>query len=199
MNIAIPIALTFSFAIKYRKRIMHKILFVMSLIVTTLAKRSIVNEHLNLATKVFIVNKLHPHAITPKKGSPYSAGFDLHSVEDIVIPARKSRLVPIGLSMVLPEGTYGRIASRSGLATKHNIEVGAGVIDRDYRGLVQVQLINHGDEDYKVEMKHKIAQLIITKYEEEVVLKVNEFGEERIYGGTYNSQRGNNGFGSTGY
>lgn len=70
----------------------------------------------------------------PTKGSPDAAGFDLHACKAMVIPANGKGLVPTGLSIKTPVGTYGRIAPRSGLAWKKHLDVGAGVIDADYRG-----------------------------------------------------------------
>ena len=68
-----------------------------------------------------------------------------------------------GLSMALPPGCYGRIAPRSGLALKKFIDIGAGVIDSDYRGELGVILFNFGDEDFVVNMGDRIAQLILKK------------------------------------
>ena len=64
------------------------------------------------------------------------------SVVDEVVPAQGKKCIPIGWSMRIPEGCYGRIAPRSGLAAKKFIDVGAGVIDSDYRGEVMVLLFN---------------------------------------------------------
>lgn len=65
-----------------------------------------------------------------------------------MIPARGKYAVHTGLSIHVPHGTYGRVAPRSGLAAKHFIDVGAGVIDEDYRGEVLVLLFNHSDKDF---------------------------------------------------
>ena len=86
----------------------------------------------------------------PKAGSLHAAGYDLHALEERVVPARGKVLVPTGLAMAIPIGNYGRIAPRSGLAAKHMIDVGAGVIDADYRGEVKVLLFNLGDTDFVV-------------------------------------------------
>ena len=86
----------------------------------------------------------------PKAGSLHAAGYDLHALEAKVIPARGKALVPTGLAMAIPIGNYGRIAPRSGLAAKHMIDTGAGVIDADYRGEVKVLLFNLGDTDFEV-------------------------------------------------
>ena len=84
----------------------------------------------------------------PKKGSAQAAGYDLHAYKAVTVPAEGKALVSTALSMAIPEGNYGRIAPRSGLAAKHMIDVGAGVIDSDYRGEVKVLLFNLGKEDF---------------------------------------------------
>lgn len=71
------------------------------------------------------------------------------SAEDCVIPARGKYAVHTGISINVPHGTYGRVAPRSGLAAKHFIDTGAGVIDEDYRGEVLALLFNHNDADFK--------------------------------------------------
>jgi dUTPase len=70
------------------------------------------------------------------------------SSEDTVIPARGRKLVKTGIAIHTPPGTYGRVAPRSGLAVNHFIDVGAGVIDEDYRGEVRVLLFNHEGQDF---------------------------------------------------
>lgn len=98
----------------------------------------------------FFVKKLVPEARLPAKGTPGAAGYDLCSIEETVIPANGKGKVKTGLSFMIPANTYARIAPRSGLAWKNSINVGAGVIDEDYRGEVCVILFNHGQEDFKV-------------------------------------------------
>jgi dUTP pyrophosphatase len=80
------------------------------------------------------IKKLCPEAIIPQKGSIQAAGYDLHSIVDYTIPPKEKGLIKTGLSIFVPHGNYGRVAPRSGLAWKHFIDVGAGVIDSDYRG-----------------------------------------------------------------
>jgi dUTP pyrophosphatase len=101
-----------------------------------------------------LVKKLNPSAILPKKGSSGAAGYDICANEDVVVPARGKAKVPTGLAWTCPPNTYGRIAPRSGLAWKNSINVGAGVIDEDYRGEVCVILFNHGDVDLNVKYPH---------------------------------------------
>ena len=77
----------------------------------------------------------------PVRGSRLAAGYDLMSAYDTIVPARGKQLVKTDLEMAIPEGCYGRIAPRSGLAWKNFIDTGAGVIDADYRGNVGVCLL----------------------------------------------------------
>ena len=135
------------------------------------------------------IKKHDPSAQIPVKGSEQAAGYDLTSTEDKVIPAQGKTLISTQLSMVVPPGTYGRIAPRSGLAAKHHIDVGAGVIDADYRGIVSVLLFNLGKEDFQVKKGDRIAQLILEKI-------VNAKVEEKIT--LDDTQRGSQGFGSSG-
>ena len=76
------------------------------------------------------VKKLCYDAIVPTRGSDRSVGYDLYSSEDAMVPSQAGRaIVGTGITVVLPPGVYGRVAPRSGLAAKHCINVGAGVID----------------------------------------------------------------------
>jgi len=97
--------------------------------------------------------------------------------------------VPTDLSIAVPEGTYGRVAPRSGLAVKHFLDVGAGVVDADYRGPLGVVLFNFGKEDYQVREGDRIAQLVLERIVTPDVLEVESLDD---------TQRGEGGFGSTG-
>jgi len=130
-----------------------------------------------------------PGGIKPVRSSPGAAGYDLFTPEDFEIKARSKVTVPLNLMMKVPEGTYGRVAPRSGLANKHSLDVGAGVIDSDYRGNVGVILFNHSDEVFSAKKGDRIAQLILERIvtpEPEVVEKLDD------------TNRGEGGFGSTG-
>lgn len=81
-----------------------------------------------------LFKRLSEKAIIPKKGSKHAAGYDLHSAVDIVIPPKEKGLIKTGLAVGIPHGSYGRVAPRSGLTWKNFIDVGAGVVDSDYRG-----------------------------------------------------------------
>ncbi len=81
----------------------------------------------------FQVKRLDFKARLPITGSANAAGYDLHSIEDIIVPARGQALIGTVLAFGIPDGNYGIIARGSGLAVKHSIDVGAGVIDSDWR------------------------------------------------------------------
>lgn len=139
---------------------------------------------------MFKVKLLNNDAKTPIKGSRFSAGLDLFSSEDFKIDPWDRRLISTGISIELPEGTYGRIAPRSGLAVKNGIQVGAGVIDRDYRGEIKVLLFNLSNEEFQGKKGDRIAQLILEKIEEvkapDIVTVLSD------------SDRADKGFGSSG-
>ncbi|KAG7162624.1 Deoxyuridine 5'-triphosphate nucleotidohydrolase-like 9 [Homarus americanus] len=107
--------------------------------------------------------KLSGNALTPSKGSKLAAGFDLSSAYDIVIAGQGKALIKTDIQVELPEDCYGRVAPRSGLSWKNHIDVGAGVIDRDYRGNVGVVLFNHAKTDFEVKKGDRVAQLICEK------------------------------------
>ena len=86
------------------------------------------------------IKKLNDLAVTPTKGSPQSAGYDLYSIEKYTLKPLERKLFKTGLAMSIPSGMYGRIAPRSGMAFKQGIDVMAGVIDEDYRNEVGVVL-----------------------------------------------------------
>ncbi|KAB8070279.1 dUTPase-like protein [Aspergillus leporis] len=136
-----------------------------------------------------LIKKLNESAQAPTRGSAFAAGYDMYSAKETVIPAKGKALVDTGIAIAVPEGTYGRIAPRSGLAAKHFIDTGAGVIDADYRGEVKVLLFNHSDVEFLVKVGDRVAQLIIERIYTPEVMVVEELEE---------SVRGAGGFGSTG-
>jgi dUTP pyrophosphatase len=109
------------------------------------------------------VVRLTSEATIPTKGSSLAAGFDLYSSSTLTVPARGKTLIPTDLQILVPYGSYGRIAPRSGLAFHHHIQVGAGVIDADYRGAIGVLLFNHSNDNFVVLQGDRIAQLICEK------------------------------------
>ncbi len=132
--------------------------------------------HTSMASVGFY--KLRPDAIIPSKATPGSIGLDLHSVEPYIILPGQRVVVSTGLQVFLPDGVYGRIAPRSGLAVKHGLDVGAGVIDPDYLGEVRVVLFNHDENiPFIIRPGYRIAQLILEKALD--VTSVNEIPQQQ--------------------
>lgn len=132
-----------------------------------------------------------PGARLPTRGSANAAGLDLCAGLASEIPARSRACIPTGLKVRLPKNTYGRIAARSGLALRHGIDVGAGVVDEDYTGYIGVVLFNHSDTPWAFEAGSRIAQLIVTPYVGCVPVEGQVQPPE-------DETRGAGGFGSTG-
>ncbi|EDL80067.1 deoxyuridine triphosphatase, isoform CRA_b [Rattus norvegicus] len=133
--------------------------------------------------------RLSEHATAPTRGSARAAGYDLYSAYDYTIPSMEKALVKTDIQIAVPSGCYGRVAPRSGLAVKHFIDVGAGVIDEDYRGNVGVVLFNFGKEKFEVKKGDRIAQLICERILYPDLEEVQTLD---------NTERGSGGFGSTG-
>ena len=140
------------------------------------------------------IKKLHSDITLPKYGSEFAAGLDISSYIDIKVAPRTRQLIPTGISISW-EGKkadkyYLRVAPRSGLSVKHSIDIGAGVIDYDYRGEIFICFINnHNENEYSIKKGDKIAQLILTK--------INTFTEINEVVDHDETKRGSKGFGST--
>jgi len=154
------------------------------------------HPHLELNTQTVTIEQL-PHAEglpLPSYETPQSAGMDLraaiHEAEPRVLAPGGRILIPTGLKMALPPGYEAQIRPRSGLALKHGITIpnSPGTIDADYRGEVQVILMNLGEEPFVIRRGERIAQMVIAQYTQ-VKLVPGELGE---------TERGEGGFGSTG-
>ena len=135
------------------------------------------------------VKKLGYDSILPTRGSDGAVGYDLYSNCDGVIAKGKRGLIYTGIAVSLPPGVYGRVAPRSGLAVKHGIQIGAGVIDPDYTGEISVVIFNMGDADFEVKKGDRIAQLVLEKCDTPPVEEIGLLQE---------TLRGDGGFGSTG-
>ena len=133
--------------------------------------------------------RLSSRALPPSKGSPGAAGFDLHAAEDAIVLPGGRLCVGTGLQLEIPRGCYGRIAPRSGIAASHGIDVGAGVIDQDFRGEVKILLFNLGSSPFIVSEGDRVAQLILERLYETHAVEVQHL-ESTLRGGA--------GFGSTG-
>lgn len=139
---------------------------------------------------MIFVKKTHELAILPKRNNITDAGADLYSVEEVTIPPQSRALISTGICIEIPEGFYGRIAPRSGLATKHGIDILAGVCDSSYRGEIKVVVINTDkDKEFEITYGDKIAQLIIEQHFNFGFIETDELSS---------SARGSNGFGSSG-
>jgi len=129
----------------------------------------------------------------PKVATSKSSGMDLRAniIEPIILGPLERKVFPTGLRFTLPQGFEGQIRPRSGLAAKHGVTVlnAPGTIDADYRGDVGVILVNLSNEPYTVQPGARIAQLIIAKYETVLWKSVSVLPD---------SERGQDGFGSTG-
>ena len=133
--------------------------------------------------------RLDQRAVLPTRGSAAAAGLDLYSIEAVRLVPGQRVLVRTGLAVALPKGFYGRLAPRSGLATKLGLDVLAGVIDADYRGEIGCLLYNSGKESINLPAQSKICQLIIEKIMTPRAIWSDELGD---------TDRGEGGFGSTG-
>ena len=135
------------------------------------------------------VTRVTPEAKIPTWGSKDSASWDLYSIENVTFKPGHRTLVDTRISIALLEGTYGRIALRSGLAWKHGVTVGAGVIDRGYTGMLKVLLFNQGTTTVTLQKGDCIAQLVPEKYNSNTLKEVNQITD---------MERGTGGFSSTG-
>ena len=129
----------------------------------------------------------------PAYATEGAAAFDLLAAvgEPITLAPGKRALVPTGLAFAIPAGFEGQVRPRSGLAAKNGVTVlnAPGTIDADYRGEVQVILINHGDQPFTVERGMRIAQFLLAPVTSAALTPVESLDE---------TARGAGGFGSTG-
>lgn len=135
------------------------------------------------------VQLLDNNAKVPTKANLNDAGFDLYSIVDTIIPPKQRKTVRTGIAIQMPEHFAGLIWPRSGLSVKHGIDVLAGVIDSGYRGEIMVCLYNTSDENVSINTGDRIAQIIFQEVPR-VIMEVHE--------SLGSSQRGDNGFGSSG-
>ena len=134
-------------------------------------------------------------AVIPSKGSSGAAGYDLYTTESYELKPGERKAFKTDIAVAIPEGFYGRVAPRSGLAVKYGIDVLAGVIDSDYRGEILVALINLGDKPVQLPVikdgkATAIAQIIFESCETVVggFVEVDDLNT---------TQRGTGGFGSS--
>jgi dUTP pyrophosphatase len=139
------------------------------------------------------VRKLHPDAVLPRYMTEGAAGMDLCACLEAPLrlaPGGRAR-VPCGIAIELPAGHEGQVRPRSGLAARHGVTVAnaPGTVDHDFRGELQVILINLGDETYEVGHGDRVAQLVVAPVTRVAVREVPALSE---------TGRGDGGFGHTG-
>ena len=137
------------------------------------------------------IKKLNDNAIIPSRGSSSAAGYDLYTTDEVTIAPGETVLVGTGLAMEIPEGYFGAVFARSGLATKEGLRPAncVGVIDADYRGELKVPLHNDSPVDRRVVGGERIAQLVIMPFLAVVFEEADELTD---------TARSTGGFGSTG-
>ena len=135
---------------------------------------------------VKLLNKL---AKVPTQANDLDAGYDLYSTDEITLISGERRTVGTGISLSIKDGMTGLIWPRSGLSVKKGIDVLAGVIDSGYRGEIKVCLLNTGIDDLKIGVGDRIAQILFQEVPRVKLTVSDELGT---------SQRGGNGFGSSG-
>lgn len=130
-----------------------------------------------------------PGAFPPIRAHKTDAGLDLRAAHGAYVPAKGSAIVPTGIHAQIPKGHCGLLVSKSGLNTVYGI-TSTGLIDEGYEGEIMVKLYNHSNTSYQVEAGDKISQMVIIPCLYEDIEIVDEFSE--------GTERGSNGFGSTG-
>ena len=132
--------------------------------------------------------KLDVGAFAPTRAHSTDAGLDLYATEDAIISAGSNAIFHTGVHIQLPPGHAGLLVSKSGLNMFHNI-TSTGLIDEGYTGEIVVKLYNHGNESYSIKRGDKISQLVVFPVAYECVEIVDNLDD---------SERGTNGFGSSG-
>ena len=133
--------------------------------------------------------KLDEGARLPERAFPNDAGLDFFAREDQAILEGGSAVFDTGVHVELPEGTFMKLESKSGLNVNYSIVSLGGVIDCGYTGSIRVKLYNFGDKPYMIRKGQKIVQGIIQPYIAPEIELAESLGE---------TERGENGFGSTG-
>lgn len=127
-------------------------------------------------------------AYMPSRGHRTDAGLDLRTPKVVTVPAYGNATVDTGVHVALPHGCAGLLVSKSGLNVKHDV-TSTGLIDEEYTGSIVVKVYNHGGEDYVFEAGDKVTQLVVIPVVCEPLEQVAAFNR---------TERGGNGFGSTG-
>jgi len=123
------------------------------------------------------VKKLREDAKLPTHGHPGDAGMDFYCVEDVIFPPGKQGTVYTGVAVEIPEGYVGLIWDKSSISFNLGLKTMGGVIDSSYRGEVIVNLLNVSNKEVLITKDHKIAQMLIQKFEDCEILEVDEISE----------------------
>jgi len=140
------------------------------------------------------IKRLHAKAMLPDYQTTQAAAMDVHACLDapMTLQPLERAMVPTGLAFEIPEGYEMQVRARSGLSIKHGLALvnGVGTIDADYRGELNILVINLGQDAFKIEPDMRIAQLLVTKFEKVSWQLAEDLSE---------TDRGTSGFGSTGF
>lgn len=123
------------------------------------------------------VKKLHKDAKLPTHGHIGDAGIDFYAVEDVFFKAGEQNQVPTGVAVEIREGYVGLIWDKSSISFGHGLKIMGGVIDASYRGEIIMSLRNLSDKDFVLEKGHKVAQMLIQKFEYCDILEVEDLSE----------------------
>ena len=118
--------------------------------------------------------KMSSKLVIPTRATEHSVGLDFYSPSDYIIPPCSHLQIPTQIKVKIPSGHYGRLASKSGLSMIHQVHVGAGVIDPDYTGEVEILLINAAPCYHYIKRGDPIAQLILEKVSLPILKRVDE-------------------------
>ena len=151
--------------------------------------QSTLNADKTITSPTLTIVQKHPNAIISKLGPNNSVGYDLYSITVCSIPPNSVNVIDTGIAAKFPPNTYGRIASRSGLALHHKVEAKGGVIDPDYTGNIKIILHNFGSDIFHVKASDRVAQLILEQYLLPHIQLTKKLPPK---------ERNNKGFGSTG-
>ena len=136
------------------------------------------------------VKKLKEDAKLPTHGHPGDAGMDFYAVEDVTFAPGKQARVHTGIAVEIPEGHVGLVWDKSSISFNMGLKIMGGVIDSGYRGEIIMNLLNTGEHEVKLEKGHKVAQMLVQKFEHCDIVEVEEVSD---------TARGHGREGSTGH
>jgi len=123
------------------------------------------------------IKKLHKDTKIPTHGHPGDAGIDFYAIEDVLFKAGCSAQVHTGVAVEIPEGYVGLVWDKSSLSFNQGLKILGGVIDSCYRGELIMSLCNLSDKDFVLKKGHKVAQMLIQKFEHCDIVEVSELSE----------------------